>query len=128
MSLPALFSLIAASLLTLLPLFLLLARNRARRRDARTVADAERPASEPDSAAGAPAGIQGRRAREKPREWPKAHSERARSTVKPVATAAPGATLEARLSRLSPLQRAVAYREILGPPAGLRDRGAGIDP
>lgn len=127
MSLPALFSLIAASLLTLLPLFLLLARNRARRRDARTVADGERPASAPDSAAGASAEIHGRRAREKPREWPKARSERAGPTVKPVAMAASGVSLEARLSRLRPLQRAVVYREILGPPAGLRDRGVDID-
>jgi hypothetical protein len=161
-SIPALFSLIAAALLTLLPLFLMLARNRMRRRDTETVAAAERGAAERGSGTGAPAAIQGGAyARVGPTWEPgeprpildrvtlerdqRASEPRPGSpgaTVKRTAVAArfpgpggeqrrtrqAGEALEARLSGLSPLQRAVVYREILGPPVGLRDTAAGGEP
>ncbi|MFW6293735.1 MAG: hypothetical protein ACOC7V_15630 [Spirochaetota bacterium] len=168
MSLPVLFSLIFATLLGLLPIFLLVGRRAiasrlSRRRDAvrdDSPSDAtalapddarewqDRPA--PDSATsgrpktrlavsgtGEPAGesaildrlIRERRAaagpkRESARDRIAAvHHESTRPRVASDRSMERGSRIEGRLARLSVLQRAVVYREILGPPIGLRAPG-----
>jgi len=174
MSLPALFSLIFAALLGLLPIFLLVGRRAiasrlSRRRESgqdgspspsepptsgdlrapqgRAGADATAEDQPPPrlaiSGTGDPAGesaildrlIRERRAAAEPnrgaagtrrgigRPYSSPIAEIPRDSGRMDRTETKGARIEARLARLSVLQRGVVYREILGPPVGLRAPG-----
>jgi len=145
MSLPALFSLIFATLLGLLPIFLLVGRRviasrLSRRREA---GQSESPsesgargpgdrASEDRSAAVAPKrGVGPMRSASRqsdPSRIPGTANTSARGTsprhgTGPSRTQDTRSRIEARLGRLTALQRAVVYREILGPPVALRAPG-----
>jgi hypothetical protein len=162
-SLAALFSLISAAILGLLPVLLLFGRRRMQRSN-RPTGEANRPtgeATQPSDAALRATGREDAQSGERPildrlardrrsesnqrelREaaiiagvWPATASPASASS----ATASPAAahderksappphrrrSLEQRLARLTPLQRAIAYSEILGPPAALRSPGRG---
>ncbi|MFW5826376.1 MAG: hypothetical protein ACOCVO_02325 [bacterium] len=176
MELPALFALISAAILGLLPVLLLFGRRRMQRRtrsSERTTAELagrNQPAGQASSGAAAPAsGSEDTQTGERPildrlarddvrreRELrdaaiiagaspsaaqtpPRAPArQRARGPVPRGARsiaetgldrtpagpgAAPRRSLDERLARLTPLQRAIAYGEILGPPAALRRPG-----
>ncbi len=154
MSLPAILSLIFATLLGLLPIFLLVGRRAiasrmSRRRDN---GQNESPPDTPEmdqptprlavSGTGDPAGeseildrlIRERRAAAQPRreagrtrlgsgQFDSLRIEGAAAASASEATARSGSRIEARLGRLNVLQRAIVYREILGPPVGLRAPG-----
>lgn len=171
MDLPALFSLIAVSLLGLIPLFLALVRGRARRRErdtAAVVAERQRETATPGAmppganrgvmAPGVRAAARQRRAQSNDRDAgtaphqpasgaePRPIMDRvtiaqraaARTRARAAASAMrrpgwgaepaspprrsqdAGQAIRTRLAGLSSLQRAIVYREILGPPVALR--------
>lgn len=169
MELPALFSLISAAILGLLPVLLLFGRRRMQRRtrsdetaappsaSARATGQedadrGERPIlgrlvrddrGEPDErerelreaaiiAGASPAVAYGNR-RSAPRTVPRpaapglgpsvSETGLGRAERTPAGRHRRQQSIEERLARLTPLQRAVAYSEILGPPAALRKPG-----
>ncbi len=170
MELPALFSLISAAILGLLPVLLLFGRRRMQRRTRSSerataeLAGRNQPAGQASSGAAARAtgsedAQTGERpildrltrgelreaaiiagaspsAAQTPRRAPAGQPARgpaprgARSVAEtglgrraPGTGAAPRKSFDERLARLTPLQRAIAYGEILGPPAALRRPG-----
>jgi hypothetical protein len=175
-TLPALFSLIFAAALSLLPIFLLIGRRIRQsrpviRRDGQEgegtlASDADLATTGEDSGRGtagnqgteksAVGGILERIVRGRPRSPSEASQQESRPSLYPrpgrspaAAQAAGGSpsmagydsdpvaarasvrpepqrakTIDQRLQRLTPLQRAIVYQEILGPPVALRDRAA----
>lgn len=151
MDLPALFSLISAAIIGLLPVLLLFGRRRMQRR---TQSSERSPASAAEAPApmtreNADSGerpILGRLARDERNEEQSGESARERElreaaiiagagTARSVTATAIGSTapgrkasageqaIEDRLAHLTPMQRAIAYSEILGRPAALREPG-----
>lgn len=149
MTISALFSLIAAVLFGLLPVLLLAGRRiqRARRRGRESAAQDQGPlASDADLAPPGPSQtdrsilekiVRGRRESVEREEMRRAGRTAATGTGLAPAGAGLAGTPPAtattrqsgpeavarRLERLSPLQRAIVYREILGPPAALKQDG-----
>ncbi len=163
MDLPAIFSLLFAALITLLPVLLLMGRRMAQGRgreepaaadqegtQRRGPGDEERASAKPALGRlrerfGAPERDATRRTREIYTRGQRPSAERdlrdaariaggrpvratkpaALSHGSPAATRRPGSAelLQQRVARLSPLQRAVVYAEILGKPAALREPG-----
>ncbi len=175
MNLPAIFSLIFAALISLLPVLLLMGRRAVQSRsiredkggapDAKTPpgANSQGPEAQPimgrlsdrpenDQANQRPRLQESRPQPPRPvREiYPQRRRETLEQELKDAARIAgvrrerlggvsfgvsvsperrpPGQVLEARVAPLSPLQRAVVYSELLGPPAGLRRPGRRDEP
>ena len=130
MNLPSIFSLIAAALIGLLPILLLAGRRiqQARRRTRLDEGPLESDQDLAEADAGeSPAVVMQRMLRgRRPPSVPSAHVPGASDSVtEPVglqrAVPSVGVSLASRLGRLGEMQRAIVYREVLGPPVALRE-------